>query len=66
MDGLSLVRKLRDDARFGQTYIVAFTAYAMKGDEEKSLAAGCDGYITKPIHPDALLEVVAGFLTKTR
>jgi two-component system cell cycle response regulator DivK len=66
MDGLSLVRKLRDDVRFSQTFIIAFTAYAMKGDEEKSLAAGCDDYVTKPIHPDALLEIVAGFLGKTR
>ena len=66
MDGLSLVRKLRHDGRSSETKIVAFTAYAMQGDEAKALAAGCDGYVTKPIHPDALLEVVAGLLASTR
>ena len=66
MDGLTLVRKLRDDARWNQTWIIAFTAYAMKGDEEKALAAGCDGYVTKPIDPDKLLGVVSGFLARSR
>ncbi|HXK17962.1 MAG TPA: response regulator [Polyangiaceae bacterium] len=66
MDGLTLVRKLRDDSGWEQTWIVAFTAYAMKGDEEKALAAGCDGYVTKPINPDTLLLVIAGFLGKAR
>ena len=66
MAGLTLVRKLRDDARFSPTWIIAFTANAMKGVGEKSLAAGCDGHVTKPINPDALLEVVAGFLARTR
>src|SRR4051812_32654523 len=62
MDGLTLVRKLRQDARWNETWIVALTAYAMKGDDEKALAAGCDGYVTKPINLDKLLEVVAGLL----
>jgi len=66
MDGLTLVRKLRDDAHWNSTWIVALTAYAMKGDEEKALAAGCDGYVTKPFGPDTLLGVVAGFLARTR
>jgi two-component system cell cycle response regulator DivK len=49
MDGLTLVRKLRTQPRFGSLVIVAVTASAMKGDEEVALAAGCDSYITKPV-----------------
>ena len=48
MDGLTLTRKLKDDPATSRIKIVAFTAFAMKGDEEKIRAAGCDGYITKP------------------
>lgn len=66
MDGLTLVRQLRKDPRFAGTWIVALTAYAMKGDEAKAMAAGCDGYVTKPIDPDGLLEVVAQLLSKAR
>jgi CheY-like chemotaxis protein len=66
MDGLTLVRKLRQDARWGATWIVALTAYAMKGDEEKALAAGCDGYATKPIDPSTLSGVVASFVARQR
>jgi len=49
MDGLSLTRLLKADARFQNTAIVALTAFAMKGDDEKARQAGCDAYITKPI-----------------
>lgn len=42
--------------------ILAITAYAMKGDEEKALAAGCDGYISKPININKILVVIDGFL----
>jgi CheY-like chemotaxis protein len=49
MDGLTLTRRLKSDARFRDLRIVALTAFAMKGDDQKALAAGCDGYITKPI-----------------
>ena len=49
MDGLALTRLLKTDARFSGVPIVALTASAMKGDEEKALAAGCAGYITKPV-----------------
>jgi CheY-like chemotaxis protein len=66
MDGLTLVRRLRQDARWATTWIVALTAYAMKGDEEKALAAGCDGYVTKPIDPSALPVVVASFTKRPR
>src|SRR5687768_6725601 len=49
MDGLTLTRKLKADPKFQHVPIVAVTASAMKGDDEKALAAGCQAYITKPI-----------------
>lgn len=49
MDGLELTQKLKSDPRFQKIIIVALTAYAMTRDEEKALARGCDGYMTKPI-----------------
>lgn len=52
IDGLELTRRLKADPVRRAITIVAFTAYAMTGDREKALAAGCDGYVTKPIDPD--------------
>ena len=49
MDGLTLTRHLKADPATRDIAIVAATAYAMKGDEERALAAGCNGYLTKPI-----------------
>ena len=49
MDGLSLTRLLKADERTCRIPIIALTAFAMKGDEQKARDAGCDGYITKPI-----------------
>ncbi len=54
MDGLELTRRLKQDARTRDIILVALTACAMKGDEEKALKAGCDGYITKPIETASL------------
>jgi CheY-like chemotaxis protein len=54
MDGLTLTRLLKAESRFAQIPIVALTASAMRGDEEKALAAGCVGYITKPINTRTL------------
>lgn len=48
MDGLTLTRKLKADERYSGIIVVALTAYAMKGDEERAREAGCDAYITKP------------------
>src|SRR2546430_12510033 len=47
MDGLALTRKLKADPARRDIVIIALTAYAMKGDDERALAAGCDGYVTK-------------------
>lgn len=62
MDGLTLTRQLKADARFSQVPVVALTAFAMKGDAEKALAAGCDAYITKPINTRSFALQVAQFL----
>jgi CheY-like chemotaxis protein len=64
MDGLQLTRHLRRDPAWQHVRIVALTAYAMKGDEEKALAAGCDGYITKPIDTERLARLVAEQLAR--
>jgi CheY-like chemotaxis protein len=62
MDGYTLVRKLRADPRFTQLPIVAVTAFAMKGDREKAMAAGCTGVITKPIDTRAFPKQVEVFM----
>jgi CheY-like chemotaxis protein len=54
IDGLEFTRRVKQDPRFQDVSIVALTAFAMKGDEQKALDAGCDGYITKPIDTRAL------------
>lgn len=60
IDGLELTRRLKDDPFTCDIRIVALTSYAMKGDEEKARAAGCDGYITKPIDTRSLAATVRG------
>jgi CheY-like chemotaxis protein len=62
MDGLELTRRLRADPATAGIIVVALTAYAMKGDEERVLAAGCDGYVAKPIDTRALPGVIADYL----
>jgi two-component system cell cycle response regulator DivK len=54
MDGLELTRRLKADPMRRDIAIIAVTAYAMKGDEVKAMAAGCDGYVAKPIDVEAL------------
>ena len=58
MDGLQLTRQLKGDGATRGIRIIALTAYAMKGDEEKAFAAGCDGYVSKPIDTERLPEIV--------
>jgi CheY-like chemotaxis protein len=64
MDGLALSRQLKADPATRDVIILALTAYAMKGDEQKARDAGCDGYITKPIDTRVLPRVVAGYLER--
>lgn len=64
VDGLALTRQLKADPATRHIVIVAFTAYAMKGDEARMLAAGCDGYISKPIEVDSFAAQVRGFLPR--
>jgi len=62
IDGLELTRRLKADPATKDISIVALTAYAMKGDEDKARAAGCEGYITKPIDTRTLPAMVARYL----
>jgi len=62
VDGYELTRRIKADPARAGTAVVALTAYAMKGDEERARAAGCDGYITKPVDAARLLEQVAAFV----
>ena len=64
MDGLTLTRKLKAEERTRGIRIVALTAFAMKGDDQKAFDAGCDGYITKPIDTRKLPDQVAGYLAR--
>lgn len=66
MDGYAVARQLRTNSALEQTPIVAVTSYAMSGDREKALAAGCDGYIDKPINPDTFLQQVEFHLSQPR
>jgi len=64
IDGLELTRRLKADPATRDIVIVAVTAYAMKGDQAKALAAGCDDYITKPIDTRTLPETIARHLAR--
>jgi CheY-like chemotaxis protein len=64
MDGLALARTLKSDPRRRNIAIIALTAYAMKGDEERAKDAGCDGYVSKPIDTRTLPGLVAEILAK--
>jgi len=58
IDGLELTRQLKSNPITEQIIIIGLTAYAMKGDEERILAAGCDGYIAKPINTRTLTRLI--------
>ena len=64
MDGLELTRRLKADPRRRDIVIIALTAYAMKGDEEKARAAGADGYLSEPIDTRTLPTVIASYLDR--
>lgn len=62
MDGYAVAAALRSIDSLQNTPIVAVTSYAMVGDREKCLAAGCNGYVEKPINPDTFLSDIERFL----
>jgi two-component system, cell cycle response regulator DivK len=62
IDGYTLTRQLRQMDRFTRTPIIALTANVMKADREKSIEAGCDGFIQKPIDIDRLPDQIRQFL----
>jgi CheY-like chemotaxis protein len=62
IDGLELTRRLKADSATRDIKILGLTAYAMKGDEEKIMAAGCDGYIAKPIDTRTLPAIIRSYL----
>ena len=64
MDGITAALLLQKDAATRDIPVVFLTAHAMKGDEEKARAAGCAGYITKPIDTRSFARTVANFLGK--
>lgn len=66
MDGLELTRRLKTDPLLRHILIVAFTAFAMQGDEAKMRAAGCDGYLSKPIDVKTFAASVRAILGSCR
>ena len=64
MDGLAMTRRPKADSKTQNIVIVALTAYAMKGDDQRARAAGCDGYVSKPIDTRTLPGLVADLLRR--
>ncbi|MCH8618327.1 response regulator [Undibacterium sp. TS12] len=62
IDGITATRQLKTDAATAQIKIIALTAFAMSGDEERFRAAGCDAYMAKPIRYQAFLSLVDAML----
>lgn len=66
LSGLEVTRRLRQIPVFSHTPIIALTAYAMKGDREKFMAAGCSAYLPKPINIRELPEMISQMLQQNR
>lgn len=64
MDGYTLTAKIKSMAGFERTPILALTANVMRGDKEKTLEAGCDGYIQKPLDIDQLTREIERFIMR--
>jgi two-component system cell cycle response regulator DivK len=62
LDGYEATRQIKSDPALRHVPIIAVTSYALSGDEAKTRAAGCDGYISKPFSPRKLLEMVRQYL----
>jgi len=65
IDGYTLTSKIKSIQKFSKIPIVAVTANVMRGDREKSLEAGCDGYIQKPIDIDTLSQQIERFIIRS-
>jgi CheY-like chemotaxis protein len=64
MDGHEVCRRLKSDPVLNSIPLVALTAYAMVGDREKMLAEGFDGYLSKPVNPEQVMNQLAPFLSR--
>jgi len=64
-DGLALTREIKNGAETSDIPVIAVTAHAMRGDRERILEAGCDGYISKPINTREVPLIIANILEKT-
>jgi len=64
LDGFATIRKIRENPGWAALPVLAVTAYAMRGDREKVLASGFDGYLSKPINPTALYQELDRLLSK--
>jgi len=62
IDGYETTRRIRASPGGGKVPIIALTSYAMTGDRERSLAAGCTGYVEKPINPDTIIGEIRAFM----
>lgn len=62
LDGYAATRLIREDPALGETPIIAVTSYAMVGDKEKAMEAGCTAHIEKPINPESFIEVVKRYI----
>jgi two-component system cell cycle response regulator DivK len=62
LDGYEATRQIKADPNLKATPIIAISSFAMKGDEEKARASGCDRYVTKPYSPLQLLGIIRGVL----
>lgn len=66
IDGIEATRRIRASGQNGLTPIIAMTSYAMRGDRETILAAGCSGYIEKPIDPLHVVEQINSIITRSK
>ncbi|SFV30786.1 two-component system, cell cycle response regulator DivK [Devosia crocina] len=62
VSGLVVTKWLKDDEQLAHIPVIAVTAFAMKGDEERILQGGCEGYISKPISVSHFLETIARYI----
>jgi CheY-like chemotaxis protein len=64
LDGFGVIRRIRENPRLANLRVVAVTAYAMRGDQERILSSGFDGYLSKPVNPTSLAQELDRVLSK--